>query len=115
MKIDVGWKSAPFIGVHIGAVVGVALLGFSWAGLGLAVALYYVRMFGITAGNHRYFSHRSYKMGRGMQFLMALLGTTSVQKGVLWWSAHHRVHHKYSDEPEDIHSVRQNGFWWSHV
>jgi len=50
-----------------------------------------------------------------MQFVMALLGTTCVQKGVLWWAAHHRTHHKYSDEPEDLHSVRQRGFWWSHV
>src|SRR5262249_36118396 len=61
------------------------------------------------------FAHRTYKMGRGMQFAMAVLGTTSVQKGVLWWAAHHRVHHKHSDEAEDIHSVRQRGFWWAHV
>ncbi len=108
-------KSIPFWAVHVAAVVGIAVLGWSWTGLALAVLLYYVRMFGITAGNHRYFSHRSYKMGRGMQFAMALLGTTSLQKGVLWWAAHHRVHHKYSDEPEDIHSVRQRGFWWAHV
>src|SRR5262249_37496150 len=50
-----------------------------------------------------------------MQFGMALLGTTAVQKGPLWWAAHHRTHHKFSDEPEDIHSVRQRGFWWAHV
>jgi stearoyl-CoA desaturase (delta-9 desaturase) len=115
MHRNLGWKSLPFFAVHIGAVIGVVVLGWSWAGLGLAIALYYLRMFGITAGNHRYFAHRSYKMGRGMQFFMALLGTTSVQKGVLWWAAHHRTHHKYSDEPEDIHSVRQRGFWWAHV
>ncbi len=109
------WKSAPFLGVHIAAVVGVALLGWSWTGLALALAWYAVRMFGITAGYHRYFAHRTYKMGRGMQFFMALLGTLSLQKGVLWWAAHHRAHHKFSDEPEDIHSPRQRGFWWAHV
>src|SRR5215468_2753330 len=108
-------KSLPFIGVHVAAAIGVAVLGFSWAGLGLALALYFVRMFGITAGYHRYFSHRTYKMGRVMQFLMALLGTLSVQKGVLWWAAHHRAHHKYSDGPNDIHSVKQQGFWWAHA
>ena len=37
------------------------------------------------------------------------------QQGVLWWAAHHRNHHKFSDEPEDMHSPRQRGFWWSHV
>jgi stearoyl-CoA desaturase (delta-9 desaturase) len=108
-------QSLPFWGVHVVAIVGVALTGWSWAGFGLALALYYLRMFGITAGYHRYFSHRTYKMGRVMQFLMALLGTLSVQKGVLWWAAHHRRHHKHSDEPEDVHSAKQRGIWWSHV
>jgi stearoyl-CoA desaturase (Delta-9 desaturase) len=109
------WKSIPFFGVHIVALVGVIMSGWSWSGFALAVALYYLRMFGITAGYHRYFSHRSYKMGRGMQFFMALLGTTATQKGVLWWAAHHRRHHKLSDQPGDVHSVRQDGFWYSHV
>src|SRR5262245_23938396 len=108
-------KSLPFWVFHLVAIAGVVVTGWSWPGLALAVALYYVRMFGITAGYHRYFSHRSYRMGRAMQFAMALLGTLSMQKGVLWWAAHHRRHHKHSDEPEDVHSVRQRGFLWAHV
>jgi stearoyl-CoA desaturase (Delta-9 desaturase) len=81
----------------------------------LALIFYFIRMFGLTAGYHRYFSHRSYKTSRVFQFLLALLGSTATQKGVLWWAAHHRAHHKYSDTPRDIHSVRQQGFWWAHV
>jgi stearoyl-CoA desaturase (delta-9 desaturase) len=112
----VRWLSTiPFWGVHVAAVVGVIWLGWSWSGLALALALYFVRMFGITAGFHRYFSHRSFKTGRVMQFLLALLGGLSTQKGVLWWAAHHRNHHKFSDEPEDVHSPRQRGFYWSHM
>jgi stearoyl-CoA desaturase (delta-9 desaturase) len=110
------WLSAaPFFGVHVAAIVGVYLVGFSWKGVALAMALYFVRMFGVTAGYHRYFAHRTYKAGRGMQFFLAVLATTSNQKGVLWWAAHHRVHHKFSDKPEDIHSMKLRGFWWSHV
>jgi stearoyl-CoA desaturase (delta-9 desaturase) len=105
----------PFWGVQAVAVVGVIASGWSWKGLALALGLYAVRMFGLTAGFHRYFSHRSYKTSRVFQFLLALLGTTATQKGVLWWAAHHRAHHKYSDTPRDIHSVRQHGFWWAHV
>ncbi|HEX8111151.1 MAG TPA: acyl-CoA desaturase [Kofleriaceae bacterium] len=105
----------PFIGVHAAAFVGVAVLGWSWQGLLLAVLFYFVRMFGITAGFHRYFAHRSFKTSRTFQLLLAILGTTSTQKGVLWWAAHHRSHHKHSDEPGDIHSPVQRGFWWSHV
>jgi stearoyl-CoA desaturase (delta-9 desaturase) len=72
-------------------------------------------MFGVTAGYHRYFSHRSYRLGRVAQFLLALLAQTSGQKGVLWWAAQHRQHHRHSDREEDVHSPWQRGFWWSHV
>ena len=109
------WKSIPFLGVHVASVAGVVALGWSWTGIALALGWYAIRMFGVTAGYHRYFAHRTYKMGRGMQFFMAFLGTLSLQKGVLWWAAHHRAHHKFSDEPEDIHSPVQRGFWWSHI
>jgi stearoyl-CoA desaturase (delta-9 desaturase) len=101
--------------VHVAAVAGVAILGVSWKGVALAVGSYYLRMFAITAGFHRYFSHRSYRLGRVPQFLLALLGQTAAQKGVLWWASNHRHHHKYSDTPEDIHSPKQDGFWWSHI
>ena len=113
--LPVEWFAmVPFWGAQATAVIGI-ISGWSWKGLGLALAIYVVRMFGLTAGYHRYFSHRSYKTSRVFQFLLALLGTTATQKGVLWWAAHHRAHHKYSDTPRDIHSVRQHGFWWAHV
>src|SRR5262245_53054397 len=95
-----GWKSIPFFAVHIAAVAGVIWLGWSWSGFALALGFYFLRMFAVTAGYHRYFSHRTFKCGRGMQLLFAVLGSTAMQKGVLWWAAHHRAHHKYSDEPE---------------
>src|SRR5580698_10230570 len=88
-------RSIPFFLIHLGAVVGVGILGFSWKGVLLAVALYYVRMFGVTAGYHRYFSHRAFRTSRAGQFLLALLATSSSQKGVIWWASHHRTHHKY--------------------
>ena len=105
----------PFWGVHIFAVVGVWLEGFSWRGLGLALGLYFVRMFLVTGVYHRYFSHRTYKTSRFFQFILALLGGMNIQKGALWWAGHHRHHHKFSDMPEDLHSVRQQGLLWSHV
>lgn len=80
----------------------------------LCAALYFVRMFFITAGFHRYFAHRAYKTSRVMQFVMAWCGSSSCQKGVLWWAAHHRTHHRYSDTDRDIHSPKR-GLWWSHV
>ncbi len=115
-KRDFGWLTClPFYGVHVAAVVGVALVGFSWRGVGLAAALYAVRMFGVTGGYHRYFAHRTYRTSRAFQFVLAVLAQSSIQKGVLWWAAHHRDHHKHSDTPSDPHSYRDYGFWYSHV
>jgi len=113
---SIAWlKATPFFAVHLAAVAGIFWFGWSWSGALLAVALYYVRMFGVTGAYHRYFSHRTYRTSRVFQFLLALLAMTSVQKGVLWWASHHRTHHRYSDQPNDVHSVLLDGFWWSHV
>jgi len=105
----------PFWGIHVVAIAGVIATGWSWSGFALAIGFYYLRMFGITAGYHRYFAHRSFKTGRVFQFILAFLGTISTQKGVLWWASHHRQHHRYSDGPKDIHSPIQRGLWWSHL
>jgi stearoyl-CoA desaturase (delta-9 desaturase) len=105
---------AGIVLIHVGTVV--ALFGPIDAGL-LAMALvsYLVRMFAITAGYHRYFSHRAFKTSRAFQFVLAFLGTTTTQKGPLWWAAAHRRHHKYSDTPDDMHSPVQRGFWHAHM
>ncbi|HTL35592.1 MAG TPA: acyl-CoA desaturase [Kofleriaceae bacterium] len=117
-----GWRhvyfnalSIPFWGVHILAAIGIALTGVSWLALLLVVTGYYGRMFFTTGAYHRYFSHRSYKTSRWFQFVLALGATMTAEKGPLWWAAHHRVHHKLSDMPGDLHSVKQSGFWWSHM
>ena len=105
--------SIPFIALHFVPLLAI-FTGVTRADLILCAALYFGRMFFITAGYHRYFAHRSYKMARVPQFLMALGGTTAAQKGPLWWAAHHRDHHRYSDTDRDVHSPIK-GFWWSHV
>jgi len=106
-------KSVPFFLVHL-APLGLFWTGFGWHEAALVAVLYVARMFFITAGFHRYFAHRAYKTGRVMQFVLAFCASSSCQKGVLWWAAHHRAHHRYSDTALDIHSP-QRGFWWSHV
>jgi stearoyl-CoA desaturase (delta-9 desaturase) len=105
---------AAFWLVHL-ACLAAFFTGVTWSAVAVCAALFWLRMFGVTAGYHRYFSHRSYKTSRAFQFVLALLGTLAVQKGVLWWAGNHRVHHKYSDQEQDVHSPIQRGFWWSHV
>lgn len=96
----------PLFAIWTGATL------FDWI---ICVFLYFFRMFWITAGYHRYFSHKSYKTSRWFQFVIAFMSQTSAQKGVLWWAAHHRHHHRHSDTPSDPHSMKLYGFWYSHV
>jgi stearoyl-CoA desaturase (Delta-9 desaturase) len=104
----------PFIGMHL-MCIGVFWVGVSWFALAVAVALYAIRMFAITGFYHRYFSHKAFKTSRAVQFLFALLGSTSVQRGPLWWAAHHRNHHRHSDTEHDVHSPVTRSFFWSHM
>ncbi len=104
----------PVVSIHL-MCLGVIWTGWSWAAVGVAVAMYWIRMFVITAFYHRYFSHRTFKTSRAAQFIFALVGTMSAQRGPLWWAAHHREHHRHSDDHPDPHSPRWRGVLWSHT
>src|SRR6202165_5585267 len=108
------FRCIPFVAVHL-MCLGIIWVGWSPVAVGVAIALYFVRMFAITGFYHRYFSHRSFKTTRVGQFIFGLLGASAVQRGPIWWAAHHRHHHVYSDKPEDVHSPVQHGFFWSHM
>lgn len=106
-------NTIPFWGMHLACLL-VFALPFKMEHVYWALAFYFIRMFFVTAGYHRYFSHRAFSTSRVFQFILAFMAMTSSQKGILWWAAHHRDHHRYSDQHEDIHTP-QKGFWWSHI
>lgn len=106
-------SSVPFFGAHLVPLAAFFVV-VTWEDWLLCGLLYVVRMFFITAGYHRYLSHRSFRTGRLVQFVLAAGGTTALQKGPLWWASHHRLHHRFTDLDQDVHSPR-DGFWWSHV
>lgn len=103
-----------FLLLHL-ACLCAFLTGVSTVAVITCISLYFVRMFAITAGFHRLFAHRTYQSGRIFQFVMAFIGTTSYQKGPLWWSAHHRRHHLSADTEKDLHSPVTHSWWRSHV
>jgi stearoyl-CoA desaturase (delta-9 desaturase) len=104
----------PFVLLHL-SCLGVIWSGISRSAIATCVALYVVRMFAVTAGYHRYFSHRSFKTSRWFQFVLACLAQSTAQKGVLWWAAVHRHHHRYSDTEADVHSPSLHGLLYAHV
>jgi len=104
----------PFIAMHL-VCLGVFWVGFSWIAFAVAAVLYALRMFALTGFYHRYFSHKAFKTSRPVQFAFALVGAMCVQRGPLWWAAHHRNHHRHADTEADIHSPLHRGFLWSHM
>lgn len=103
-----------FVLMHLAPLAAI-WTGATWFDLALCAFLYVFRMFWVTGGYHRYFAHKSYNTSRWFQFVIAFMAQTSVQKGALWWAAHHRHHHRYSDTPKDPHSMKIYGFWYSHI
>lgn len=110
----ISWvRCIPFFISHFACLLAF-VVGVSKVAILICALSYIIRMFAITGFYHRYFSHRAFKTSRSMQFIFSLLGTSAAQRGPLWWSAHHRYHHKHSDQPQDKHSPQQHGFLWSH-
>jgi stearoyl-CoA desaturase (delta-9 desaturase) len=118
LRAEGWWQSQSLLPATIFWGLHAACLLAFWTGVtpfevALCLGLFWIRLFGITAGYHRYFSHKSFKTGRAFQFVLAVLGVAAVQKGPLWWAAGHRRHHRYSDQKGDMHSPRE-GFWHAH-
>ena len=112
---DIMYPSAiPFVLVHLACFAAI-WTGITWEAVALCIGLYWLRIFAIGAGYHRYFSHRAYSTSRVFQFILAFLAQTTAQKSVLWWAAKHRHHHLHSDTEHDVHSPRHKGFMYSHV
>jgi stearoyl-CoA desaturase (Delta-9 desaturase) len=110
----VNWpRSIPFLLVHV-LCLAVVFTGITVTSVVLFFALFAARALFVTGAYHRYFSHKTYKLNRFWQFVWAFMAEGSAQKGVLWWAANHRQHHRASDTEDDPHSPK-DGFWWSHV
>ena len=69
----------------------------------------------ITCGYHRLFSHATYEAHPAVKLVYLLFGAMALQNSVLIWSAGHRVHHRYIDDPERDPYCARRGFWFSHI
>src|SRR3989338_193485 len=99
--------------LHLGAVA--ACWTFTWKGFWAFMILQLLTgCFGVTLGFHRLMTHRSFKTPKWVEYLLSLCGSLALQGGPIKWIATHRVHHAFSDRPQDPHSPTR-GFWWAHM
>ncbi len=112
---DISYPSATaFLVVHLACFAAI-WTGIDQSAVLLAIGLYGLRMFAVTAGYHRYFSHRAFRTSRAFQFVLAVLAQSSAQRGILWWAAKHRRHHHHADTELDVHSPVRRGFLYAHL
>ena len=112
---QIDWlRNLPFILLQLGCLA-VFWTGVSKFALAVGAVTLAARMFGLTAGYHRYFCHRAFKTSRVFQFVLAWLGASAAQRGPLWWAGHHRWHHRHSDTAEDVHPPGVRGILWAHA
>lgn len=80
--------------------------------LAVGYAFYYLAAsIGISAGYHRYFSHRSYKVSPSVEVIMLFFGLICGGRSALTWAAVHRMHHAKTDTDKDPHSPLFVGKW----
>jgi stearoyl-CoA desaturase (delta-9 desaturase) len=98
--------------------------GLTWLDVALAVAFFYLTLFGVTVGYHRHFTHGSFKAKRWLRVALAVVGGMGIQGPVIIWVADHRRHHAFSDRDGDPHSpwlfgtspvAIAKGFWHAHM
>lgn len=109
------WDSVLFMTfIHVIAFTQAART-FSWPAFWVFIAFQTITgMLGITLCYHRLLAHRSFNVPKPLEYILALFGCLAFQNGPVKWVATHRVHHAYSDRPQDPHSPTR-GFWWAHI
>ncbi len=108
------WPTIAVIGlIHAGALL--APFTFTWGAFAVFMILQFITgLLGVTLCYHRLLAHRSFQVPKGLEYALALCGSLALQSGPIKWVATHRMHHAFSDRPQDPHSP-QRGFWWAHM
>lgn len=115
---QINWKTTIFlVGYHLFLLLTLPFY-FYFAELQTgtivsAIVLFWLSGISITAGYHRYYSHKAYKLHPAIEWILVFFGTMAVQASVLRWAYEHRLHHAYVDTDKDPYNINK-GFWYAH-
>ncbi len=102
--------------IHVLAAVGLILYPLPGMRI-LCLALLFTALggFGTTICYHRMLSHRTLRMNKAVEHMLIFWAMFNGSGAPASWVAYHRVHHAYTDTPQDISSPKHGGFWWAHL
>lgn len=107
-------NTAVLIYLHIAAIQAFFNLPHCWQTYLFQFLILLGAGFGVTAGSHRYFTHKSYRANKPLRYFLIFLQTLSAQEDIIKWVRDHRVHHKFTDTNADPHNSKR-GFFFSHM
>ena len=118
-KINFNWGPGIFLIVyHLLLLVGLPFYFLyytpSIALICISVVLFFVTGLCITAGTHRFYAHKTYKVNRVVEGIILFFATIAGQGSALRWAFEHRIHHAYVDTDKDPYSIKK-GFWYAHM
>jgi stearoyl-CoA desaturase (Delta-9 desaturase) len=111
---------AGIVAVVVPPIGLLAAMGLLWSvavrplDLWVLLGFYVFTGLGITAGWHRYFSHKSFETSSPVRALLAIAGSMAMQGPLTQWVTDHRKHHALSDregDPHSPHAGREPGVW----
>ncbi len=103
---------AGIVLIHVGALL--APFTFTWGAFWVFFWLQIATGMGVTLCYHRLLAHRSFQVPRWLEYILTICGVLAIQGGPIKWVSTHRVHHAFSDRPQDPHTPNR-GFWWAHI
>ncbi|MGH9773624.1 MAG: acyl-CoA desaturase [Candidatus Acidiferrales bacterium] len=118
------WKPAPgkwgvllyIVLIHVLALAGLILFPIpGWKVFFLTIVLIALGGFGTTVAYHRLLAHRTLKLNKLVEHFLIFWAMFNGSGSPPSWVAYHRHHHSCTDEPDDISSPQQGGFWWAHI
>ena len=101
---------------HIGIIWCISNLPsyFSYHDDWLLYSIAKISTLGVIIGNHRLWTHRSFKAKLPVRILCMLCSSMCNEGSIYWWCRDHIMHHKYSDTDADPYNSNR-GLLFSHM
>ncbi len=109
--VNIAFLTVTPVIAFLGTALYVRYNGVRAADIAIFAVMYLLSGLSITAGYHRYFSHKTYECSKLLQLFYLIFGAAAFENTALRWSSDHRYHHQFVDQEEDPYNILKGGFY----
>lgn len=110
-RLALGMILIPPVGLGVAIWLAYAT-GITMAEVWIFLLMHAITTIGVTVGFHRHFAHRAFSARPAVRVGLGILGSMAIQGPLIFWTATHRRHHRFSDREGDPHSPNLHGEGW---